>query len=235
MPAAHARNDRSLESRCWWYPPLVRFFVFKVLMPCPECGSTVALEGPSLGAVCNACKSNLELLPENWMGALEFRKYEAEFSLTEGMTRGSSLTNGELRLLVRWGPARPVCPGCSALMPAEEVPPGGDGRLSCKCGQSMTTFPAPEWLRAVVPTAVQLFGAARDGVPEGLVAAESTSVTKPVLFACPQCGAPLHIAAESPRILTCNYCDTDLYLPDALWHALHPIKKRTPFWVAFDE
>jgi hypothetical protein len=177
----------------------------------------------------------LELTPENWYGALEFRKYAAEFSLTEGKTRGSSLTNGELKLLVRWGPARPVCPGCTAPMPAESVPPGGDGVLSCKCGQSIGTFPAPQWLRHVVPTAVQIFGAVREGLPDDLRPMESSAPLKPILFACPQCGAGLDIGGESPRILTCKYCDADLYLPDPLWYALHPVKKRRPFWVGFDE
>jgi hypothetical protein len=120
-------------------------------------------------------------------------------------------------------------------MPAEAVPPGGDGRLSCKCGACIATFPPPEWLRRAVPTAVQLFGAARESAPEGLAVVESSTAIKPVVFGCPRCGAGLDIAAESPRILTCKYCDSDLYLPDALWHALHPVKKRTPFWVAFDE
>jgi len=213
----------------------MRFFVFKVLMPCPECGGSVALEGPLLRVVCKACKSTLELTPQNWKGVLEFRKYEAEFSLTEGKTRGSSLTHGELKLLVRWGPSRPVCLGCGAPMPAEAVPPGGDGRLSCTCGQSMTTHPVPDWLREVVPSAVQVFGAAREGIPENLEAVASSAALKPVLFSCPSCGAGLDVATESPRILTCKYCDSDLYLPDALWHALHPVKKRAPFWVSFAE
>jgi hypothetical protein len=213
----------------------MRFFVFKVLLPCPECGSSVALEGPQLSVVCKACQSPLELSPENWQGALEFRKYEAEFSLTEGKTRGSSLTNGELRLLVRWGPGRPACSGCATPMPLESVPRGADGQLTCKCGQFMATFPTPEWLRRVVPSAVQIFGAPREGVPEGLTVVEPSAAQKPVLFGCPRCGAGLDVAAESPRILTCKYCDSDLYLPDALWQALHPVKKRAPFWVAFDE
>lgn len=213
----------------------MRFFVFKVLMLCPECGGSVAVEGPLLRVVCKACKSTLELTPENWKGVLEFRKYEAEFSLIEGKTRGSALTHGELKLLVRWGPSRPMCPGCGAPMPAEAVLPGSDGPLSCTCGASITTLPVPDWLRDVVPSAVQLLGAAREGVPENLEAVESSAAHKPVLFSCPSCGAGLDIATESPRILTCKYCDSDLYLPDALWHALHPVKKRAPFWVGFAE
>ena len=213
----------------------MRCFVFKVLMPCPECGASVPFEGPHLGVTCGACTSRLELQPENWKGAFEFRRYEAEFSLTEGKTRGSSLTNGELRLLVRWGPGRPVCAVCAAPLPVDAVPPGGDGQLSCACGQSMPTFPVPDWLRSVVPTAVQLFGAAREGAPAGVEIVETGTAARPVHFGCPRCGAGLDIAAGSPRILTCKYCDSDLYLPDALWHALHPVKRRTPFWVSFAE
>lgn len=168
------------------------------------------------------------------MGALEFRKYGSEFSLTEGRTRGSSLTNGELRLLVRWGPSLPSCPGCTAPLPAEAVPPGGDGELSCRCGRSIATFPVPDWLRKVVPSAVQLFGASRDGVV-ALPTVEISAAAKPVLFGCPRCGAGLDIDRDAPRVLACKYCASDLYLPDALWHALHPVKKRTPFWVRFDE
>lgn len=213
----------------------MRFFVFKVLIPCVECGNSMAPGGPLLGVYCKACASTLELTPEIWKGALQFRQYEAEFSLTEGRTRGSSLTNGELRLLVRWGPSRPMCPGCGAPMAAESVPPGGDGRLSCPCGGSIPTFPVPAWLRQVVPAAVQLFGATRESDPEHLPSVENSPAHRPVLFGCPRCGAGLDVGAESPRILTCRYCDSDLYLPDALWHALHPVKKRTPFWVCFDE
>jgi hypothetical protein len=145
-----------------------------------------------------------------------------------------------MQLLIRWGPARVVCTACGDALPVEAVPPGGDGRVACGCGVVVDTFPPPPWLAELVPTALQMFGATRVGVatgatpPSGVVTgATPTQSAKPVLFGCPRCGAGLDIAPETPRILTCRYCESDLYLPDLLWHALHPVTKRAPFWVAF--
>jgi hypothetical protein len=102
-------------------------------------------------------------------------------------------------------------------------------KLACSCGENVETFPPPPWLAARVPEIVQLFVARREGVPAVAAAASA----KPVLWSCPRCAAGLDIDAESPRILTCRYCESDLYLPDPLWHACRPVRKRAPFWIAF--
>jgi len=212
----------------------VQYFVFKLLLSCAECGARFPLEGPALLATCTSCHSSIELSPKNWQPIFELYRDAAQFSLSEGKTRGSALRDGELQILVRWGPSRPSCIGCSRPLPVESVPPGGDGKLACACGESVDTFPPPRWLADTVPAIVQLFGAKREAAPSLAAAAvPAPRDTKPVLFSCPRCGAGLDIAAETPRILTCRYCESDLYLPDPLWHALHPVKKRAPFWVAY--
>jgi predicted RNA-binding Zn-ribbon protein involved in translation (DUF1610 family) len=95
----------------------------------------------------------------------------------------------------------------------------------------MPTFPTPPWLQELHPKAVQLFNAARD---ETVLAAPVTSpANRPVSFGCPDCGANLKITMESPRILECQFCKTDLFLPDPLWRALHPVRKRATWYVAF--
>ena len=213
----------------------MRYFVFKLLLACGECGGRFPLEGPTLAATCPACHSVIELLPKHWKAAVELYRDAAEFALTEGKTRGSSLRDGELELLIRWGPSCPSCSACGLALPIDAVPPGGDGKLSCACGATVETFPPPAWLQELVPTALQMFGASREGTPAGVVALEPQAAAKPVLFGCPRCGAGLDITAESPRILACKYCESDLYLPDPLWHALHPVKKRAPFWLAFGD
>ena len=211
----------------------MQYFVFKLLLSCAECGERFPLDGPTLSATCTSCHSALELFPKQWKPIVELYKDAAQFQLSEGKTRGSAFRDGELQVLIRWGPAWPSCVTCSNRLPVESVPPGGDGKLACSCGQSVDTFPPPQWLRDIVPEIVQLFGARREGAPPGVAAVAPTPTVKPVLFNCPRCGGGLDISAEMPRILTCRYCESDLYLPDPLWHALHPIKKRSPFWVAF--
>ena len=210
----------------------MQYFVFKLLLSCGECGARFPLEGPALTATCTSCHSTIEVTTKQWKPIFELYRDAAEFQLTEGKTRGSALVNGEQQIWIRWGPARPSCVACHQPLPVDAVPPGGDGKLACTCGESVETFPPPKWLSDIVPEIVQLFGARREGAPSAATAVAVAAGAKPVLFNCPRCGAGLDIAAESPRILTCQYCESDLYLPDPLWHALHPVKKRTPFWIA---
>jgi hypothetical protein len=51
---------------------------------------------------------------------------------------------------------------------------------------------------------------------------------------CPQCGAALHLTAESQRTTTCQFCHVDVFLPDELWRCLHPVKVVQPWWVRFE-
>lgn len=209
---------------------MVTFFSYRTLVPCTECGESIALDGPAPEITCGACASVIAIPAQFWAAALSFRGNVAEFGLTEGKTRGSSTSNGELRMNVRWGPQRPMCTGCDAALDLSRVPSGYDGDVVCSCGHATPTFPAPAWLRAAEPAALQVFGAPRN--PSGVAAATSTA-TRPVQFACTVCGAGLRITGESRRLFTCGHCDSDLYLPDALWRALHPVKKRGAWWVAF--
>jgi len=211
----------------------VQYFVFKLLLSCAECGARFPLEGPALTATCTSCHASIELVVQRWSAIFELYKDAQQFELTEGKTRGSALSAGEQQILIRWGPSQPHCVACNRALPVAAVPPGGDGKLSCGCGETVETFPPPDWLREAVPSLVQLFGAKREVAPPEAAPVAAAPAKRPVLFGCPRCGASLDISAELPRILTCSYCQSDLYLPDPLWHALHPIKKRTPFWVAF--
>ena len=47
---------------------------------------------------------------------------------------------------------------------------------------------------------------------------------KPIVFSCPNCSAALHIISESMRITPCDHCSSEVYIPDAIWNRLHPVK-----------
>ncbi len=49
------------------------------------------------------------------------------------------------------------------------------------------------------------------------------SSSRPVAFQCPNCADNLTIDGTK-RMVDCSFCDTQVYLPDDLWHTLHPVK-----------
>lgn len=210
------------------------FFVFKIRTSCSECGEGLVIEGPRLEAKCLACDSALSVLADYWVNIFSLRSDADHFGLTEGKTRGSSLSAGEQKFLIGWGPQRPQCIHCGALLDLSRAPPGTDGDIPCACGKTTPTFPPPPWLAQGDPGVLQIFGAPREA-PPGVspVSPGAPAGLSLVSFACPDCGANLKVTPESARVLRCTYCQNDSYLPDALWRALHPVKKRTPFYVAF--
>lgn len=210
----------------------VSFFVFKVRTSCLECGSAVVFDGPTLTTKCRECQSAVDVDPKKWKSMLDLRSNAAQIDgLTEGVIRNSTIMSGAT-FSIGWGPQRPVCT-CGALLDISRTPPGTDTDIRCSCGALTTTFPPAAWLLGVEPAAIQLFGAARAFNPGAAASIEAGGERRPVSFACPECGANLKITTESPRVLGCNFCKADLFLPDALWRALHPVKKRSPWVVAF--
>jgi hypothetical protein len=215
---------------------MASFFVFKVRSTCLECGESIPFDGPVLRIPCRACHSDMEIPAPAWKNILDFRENLAKFGLTEGQIRNSStMGGGTAGFSVGWGPQRPVCAGCGALLDLSAAPPGTEGEIRCAaCGASTTTFPPPSWLAAVVPEALQIFGAARSiGGPGANPIEAPRDAARPISFSCPDCGATLKITMESPRVFSCTFCKADHFLPDALWRALHPVKKRAPWVVAF--
>jgi hypothetical protein len=210
------------------------FFVFRIRSSCAECGEGIVIEGPTLETTCEACTAPLVIQDSYWTNILSLRADAGRFGLTEGKTRGSSLQSGEQRFLIGWGPQRPLCAGCGTVLDLASAPPGTTGDVPCACGHTTPTFPPPPWLAKADASILQLFGAphARPAGAASPVQSNQSGVSL-VSYACPDCGANLKISPETPRVTRCHYCQADSYLPDGLWRALHPVKKRPPFYVAF--
>jgi len=52
-------------------------------------------------------------------------------------------------------------------------------------------------------------------------------------MACPQCAGGLSIAADDARTISCRYCSSAVFIPDALWHRLHPVKLASDWSISF--
>ncbi|MGO9836034.1 MAG: hypothetical protein ACLP1X_17665 [Polyangiaceae bacterium] len=212
---------------------MASFFVFKIRTSCTECGEGIVLEGPQPEVTCESCQSVLPVPGQDWKAMFSFRENAGRLGLAEGQTRGSSLSQGERRFLVSWGPQRPVCASCAAPVALDTAPPGTDGDVPCDCGKTTPTFPPPPWLAKDDPSIMQIFGAPRVARSASGASKVGESAPRLVSFACPDCGANLKVTQESARVLRCAYCQQDSFLPDPLWRALHPVRKRTPFHVVF--
>lgn len=197
-----------------------RYVAVKILDKCPHCGSGLPMNGPLLEVPCGSCSKSCHPKPEYWESALED-------SINEYSNGGGSFSLN-FQTNVSWRATPPTCSRCDAPLPADEVPTGSTEEIPCpSCGALNSTCPAPEWLTAVLPSVKQVFNAEREGGDDAEI---ETSGVKPVILSCPSCNGSLKITSASDRTVTCQFCDSDVYLPDDLWTRLHPKKTATTWY-----
>lgn len=181
---------------------------------CEHCSAPVPVNGPAQHVHCRNCQrdSTLEHLHENLALASEgARRWGSPYEI-----RGAS-------------EAKPKCRSCGEVVPIPEQAMATDlpATIPCpKCGTGLPSYPAPAWLRALLPGVRQVFGGDPELAREAGVALElpTEGEPNPIAMACPQCAGSLLITAADARVLECRYCTTSVFLPDDLWRRLHPAK-----------
>jgi hypothetical protein len=208
-------------------PP--RYCAVKILDKCPHCGSGLPINGVMREIRCGACQKDVRFRDEYWKMILE--------DLDNDYDQGGGSYTINMESQVGWKAESPKCGGCGADLAAREIPVGTDGEIPCPgCGRQFTTYPAPEWVKAVLPSLRQIYDGERQGgpTPAGASVAEAAEGAKPVILSCPQCRGALRIDTGSQRTTTCQFCNADVYLPDDLWSRLHPVKTTARWYVRFD-
>jgi hypothetical protein len=210
-----------------------RICVYKLRMECEECGGAVFLNGPMLEVTCGACLSRLKLDSDTWKSLIEDGDESYE-EMGEKRYMTGNMWSGGRKYVYYTKNEQPRCPACKETLDLSKLDPLHDEEVFCpSCGQGAPTFPTPDWLRAELPRARQVFCAKREGESDD--AAPDRDALKPIMMSCLHCGGALEITSETERVVPCEFCDTDHYLPDDLWRRMHPIKKRTPFFVFFGD
>jgi hypothetical protein len=203
---------------------MAKWIALKARVDCPECGQPVFLEGPWADMRCPSCHATSPV-GEIWDYLVSFAAEEAP--------RGKRFKLGSVRNL-NWPVPTvdyavkvnqpPVCECGNVLDAVSQIQSGTDSTFHCpQCGAVHETFPAPKHVHGVA----QVFLARRED-QQGTT--ETAPDAKPVIFSCPQCSASLKIHSEHRRIVTCEFCDSDVFLPAELWHRLHPVRRRRAFW-----
>lgn len=197
-----------------------RYIAVEILDKCPHCGAGQPMNGPLDEVVCLSCNKSCHPKPAYWESVLE--------DLIADYQTGGGSFSLNFQINVRWKAGRPACVKCKAELPADEVPSGATDDIRCpSCGAANTTYPAPQWMKSVLPSFGQVFCADRISTGGGAI---DTDGARPVVLSCPACAGSLKVTGISDRTVTCQYCNSDVYLPDDLWTRLHPVKTATTWY-----
>ncbi len=210
-----------------------RYGCFKIMTNCGSCGLPVPVNGPMRRITCTSCFNDVNIESETLTGFFENLQEEYE-NLNEGEGMESTLMGGDGTFKYTYYRLAPHCSSCKGEL--QEIPADTDGTVSCvKCGAGNETFPAPAWLKEAMPSVLQIICAEREeGTSRKAVAAVDNEGAGPVAMNCPQCGGSLIITGSSTRITKCGYCSIDVYVPDAIWLRLHPVKIAGEWYVRFE-
>jgi hypothetical protein len=201
-------------------------FSLRVSVECHGCRISIPLNGVIADSRCYHCGevNAFDLL--FWTRAIEPGVFTNAMQLAPGQTR--EIASLERGLHVEYGHDAPRCEHCKAQVDLATLESHvNEGGLHCaSCGE---TIP----LRAADSLCWALNSGARFVLNEQAPGASGQSLqarTKPVVFQCMSCGGSLRVDG-STRLVSCQFCNNDNYLPDGLWQLLNPVPKPVPFFV----
>jgi pSer/pThr/pTyr-binding forkhead associated (FHA) protein len=204
-----------------------RYCSIKLLDKCPHCGSGLPVNGLLGTVLCGNCQKETNLGARYWKAVLE--DPDNDYSVGGGSYSLNFETD------VRWKAERPACVKCAAELSVDDVPVGRTDDVLCpSCGQANSTYPAPDWLREALPSVRQVYCGERPAGAPGSTGLEVEDGSKPVILSCPQCKGSLKVTSRSDRLVPCEYCGADVYLPDDLWKRLHPVKTSSTWYIRYE-
>ena len=214
----------------------IRYGSFHILTECGKCGLSFPVNGPLRTIECPHCLSERSIGEQVFADILGTLEEEYE-TLGEGEGNGvkSSGQHGTFRYT--YLRRMPQCHGCKKPFDVEAIPIGSASIIECQnCQKRHSTFPAPTWLKNHVPTAIQCYGA---DLPPQYQAEHAAleidqNVPEAIAMACPSCGGGLRVTSSWSRIHPCQYCEIEVFIPDAVWKRLHPVKIAHHWGVRFE-
>jgi hypothetical protein len=213
---------------------MTRYGCFEIQTQCLHCGQPLPVNAPMRKITCSACLEKNDLPSEHLSGFLN--DFEQEYpGLLERQGRGGQMMSGRHKYTYSGHRLSPRCKSCSLSLP--EVVPGTDGQITCSgCGSVFATYPVPDWLKRLTPSAIQIISPER----ESALATGPSNVqpdlqqSNAIMMSCPGCGGGLTVMATTERVSSCRYCQAQVFIPDELWKRLHPVKTTLEWFVRFE-
>jgi hypothetical protein len=198
----------------------IELAVIELMYPCPACGAPMPVNAFAAQCLCSTCLVESELPPAVWREAFKgVERDVVDFGF--GYLRNGPLWDehgpppGPHAEWLR-GHDGPPCPGCGERMVAALE----QGVCRCRaCGATRPILVRPE-------------GVADGSHVIGYVSDEPAQppAREPVVVVCTGCGGPLE-ADGSSRTVRCRFCSALVVLPEGVWAALHPPRRKQRWWV----
>jgi len=197
---------------------------YSLQLNCPSCGLPVLPRYPVLEMSCHACRTKINLDENFWKEVFD-----------DTRDSSGSVTNiGGTGYNIQFRRMSPVCPSCKNGFIVEKITDRPQVINCTHCGAKLAAIPAPDWLsdfkiNGHYPVSViytEEFS--RNGI-------SSQNKVLGMTITCSSCGASLSINPESPRNALCQYCQTSNYLSDEVWFSLHPVPKRSWWYLLFEK
>ena len=206
---------------------------------CKSCGNPLPVNALVEKVQCASCQSVASFPYSYWKKSLLESALTEYKELSEGEGQPQTLMTGEYTFNITYGNQKPRCRKCKTTLDVNKYDEFvSAGKAVCeKCKNPVTARLLPEDAKQFFPLVKYLFGEDSDMfsvVPEGKVSAEIEKSAKPILFTCPSCAGNLKIDGSS-RMITCNFCNSEIYLPDDLWMRLHPVKTVDRWYLVLDD
>ncbi len=206
----------------------MNYGVIECSINCPKCDSPVMLNGPLEKAHCERCQSDTDVPHEYWKDILENILEEVKNELKEGEGSNSNIF-GMFKTTLLYGRLKPRCEECKTYFEVNEGLSEAYVHKCSECGCSIEISPCPSWLKKIHP-AIKLLVNADLKSSSGK---EPPAISGPIVFSCPKCGGALTIDGMD-RLVPCEYCGVNVYLPDDLWLRLHPAKTKERWFIGFE-
>lgn len=191
---------------------------------CTHCSQALMLNAFTEDILCPNCNKTNTFDSETWGGLLDDAMNEApRFQPGEGQP--STIMRGGYTYSLMYGRQEPRCGKCKQGVDAAKLEEySTKGNIECtKCANPIFIRKPSELVANNFSTVKFLIGEDDDLLSVNKSDGTLPAAAKPVVFTCPSCAGGLRVDGTS-RMIDCQFCDSQVYLPDDLWFRLHPPK-----------
>lgn len=185
---------------------------------------------------CHSCQKTQEFKFDFWKKSILNSAVTEGFKLNEGEGQPSTIMTGEFTFHLTYGKQHPRCSKCKTPLDENKLEDfAKSGIAVCeKCNNEISVRSIPDSLKELFPGLKYLVCEDSDLFPTSKSNMTIPQAIKPILFTCPSCAGNLEIDGKD-RVVTCKFCNSEIYLPDDLWLRMHPVKTIERWYMVYPD